>query len=49
MSYWNGDFSIIMAEAARTWRLEGFGPARRLRANVQGRRHCLEQSLSEPQ
>jgi hypothetical protein len=23
---WNEDFSKIMAEAARTWRLEGFAP-----------------------
>ena len=36
MSYWNRDFSNIMAEAARTWRLEDFAPARRLRANMQG-------------
>ena len=46
MSYWNRDFSNILAEAARTWSLEGFAPAQRLRANIQGRRHCLEQSLS---
>ena len=26
MLYWNGDLSNIMAEALRTWRLEGFAP-----------------------
>ena len=26
MLYWNGDLSSIMAEAPRTWRLEGFAP-----------------------
>jgi dienelactone hydrolase len=38
MLYWNGNLSNIMAEATRTWRLEGFAPARRLRAKVRGRR-----------
>src|SRR5260370_29183005 len=31
MLYWNGDLSNILAELPRTWRLEGFAPARRLR------------------
>jgi hypothetical protein len=26
--YWNGDLSNLMAEAPRTWGLEGFAPAR---------------------
>src|SRR5262249_48912311 len=44
MWYRNEDYSNVMAEAPRTWCREGFAPARHRRANIQGRRHCLEGS-----
>jgi hypothetical protein len=44
MLYWNGSLSNIMAEAPRTWRPEGFAPARRLRAKDNAS-HRLHQFL----
>src|SRR5262245_5500995 len=42
------DPPLTWLKRRRTWSREGFAPAQHLRANNQGRRHCLEQSLSKP-